>query len=365
MVVVSQENGVTFYDLRSAIYDCNVSSSQLWKMKNSESKNWPRGEFAWHEVIQFWWWLLIPVIGLIAASLFYVIWQLQKPSAAVVVVYCAQDQTYAEPILQDFQDETGIRVKAVYDSEAVKTVGLANRLLAERDHPQCDVFWGNEEMRTRQLAAFDVWREPNGFVSFGARMRCLVVNTNRVGLDQLPASLLGLTNATWRGKVAIAFPQFGTTATHFHVLRQHWGDELWQQWCRGLVANDARILDGNSTVVKLVGRGEVWIGLTDTDDVAAGRRDDLPVARGPELTETLLFIPNTVGITRGAPHPEKAQRLADYLRRPGTVERLLQAGAIQYAEIPAMGRPTLQPDWDRLLRDLDATTELLNGMFLK
>ncbi len=52
-----------------------------------------------------------------------------------------------------FEKETGIKVKAVYDSEAVKTVGLANRLLAERSHPQCDVFWGNEEMRTRQLAA--------------------------------------------------------------------------------------------------------------------------------------------------------------------------------------------------------------------
>ena len=70
-----------------------------------------------------------------------------------VTVYAAQDQVYAEPILREFEKETGIKVKAVYDSEAVKTVGLANRLLAERSHPQCDVFWGNEEMRTRQLAA--------------------------------------------------------------------------------------------------------------------------------------------------------------------------------------------------------------------
>ena len=75
----------------------------------------------------------------------------QDPNA--VVVYAAQDQVYAEPIFKQFTAETGLKVRAAYDSEAVKTVGLANRLLAERTRPQCDVFWGNEEMRTRQLAA--------------------------------------------------------------------------------------------------------------------------------------------------------------------------------------------------------------------
>ena len=49
-----------------------------------------------------------------------------------VIAYCAQDQVYAEPILREFAKQTGIKVRAVYDSEAVKTVGLANRLLAER-----------------------------------------------------------------------------------------------------------------------------------------------------------------------------------------------------------------------------------------
>ena len=42
----------------------------------------------------------------------------------IVVVYTSQDEVYAEPILKDFQKETGIQVKTVFDSEAVKTVGL-------------------------------------------------------------------------------------------------------------------------------------------------------------------------------------------------------------------------------------------------
>ena len=141
-----------------------------------------------------------------------------------VVAYCAQDQTYAGPVFREFQRQTGIKVRAVYDSEAVKTVGLANRLLAERRHPQCDVFWGNEELRTRQLAAAGVFRETNGWGAFGYRSRRIVINTNRLSLAAAPRSLLELTNEAWRGKVALAYPQFGTTATYFHALRQAWGD---------------------------------------------------------------------------------------------------------------------------------------------
>src|SRR2546425_13176607 len=74
-----------------------------------------------------------------------------------VIVYASQDEVYAEPILEEFTKETGTKVRAVYDSEAVKTVGLANRLLAERAHPQCDVFWNNEEFRTGQLPSHNVF----------------------------------------------------------------------------------------------------------------------------------------------------------------------------------------------------------------
>ena len=49
-----------------------------------------------------------------------------------VTVYTSQDQVYAEPILEQFEREAGVRVRAVYDSEAVKTVGLVNRLIAEK-----------------------------------------------------------------------------------------------------------------------------------------------------------------------------------------------------------------------------------------
>jgi iron(III) transport system substrate-binding protein len=284
--------------------------------------------------------------------------------ASEVIVYCAQDQVYAEPILAAFTKETGIAARAVYDSEAVKTVGLANRLLAERARPQCDLFWGNEELRTRQLAAAGVWRETNGWWSFGHRSRRLVFNTNRVSIAKLPQSLLELTNAAWRGKVALAYPMFGTTATHFLALRQLWGEAGWLAWCRALHANTPFLVDGNSVVVKMVARGEAVIGFTDSDDILAEQREGLPVSAAPMNGETLL-IPNTVAVVRGAPHLREAEILAEYLRRPAVAEKLVQAGALEGAAKDAAGMATLQPDWEALVASIDVATKAISGIFLR
>ena len=104
-----------------------------------------------------------------------------------VTVYTSQDQDYAEPILQRFEQETGIRVRAVYDSEAVKTVGLVNRLIAEKNHPRCDLFWNNEEFRTHQLAARGVLAADVPIESFGVRTRQWVWNPNLLGRAALPS----------------------------------------------------------------------------------------------------------------------------------------------------------------------------------
>jgi len=308
------------------------------------------------------WWVVVALIAVSSSALLPLITRANPRS--LVIAYCAQDQVYAESIFHDFEKQTGIKVRAVFDSEAVKTVGLANRLLAERSHPQCDIFWGNEEMRTRQMAAQDVFRETNGWAAFGFRSRRIVINTNLVQLASVPHSLLELTNSQWHGKVALAYPQFGTTGTHFHALRQLWGAERWENWCRAFAANKPLMVDGNSVVVKLVGKGEASIGLTDSDDIAEGQNNGLPIIPLPINEETLL-IPNTVGIIRNAPHPEPAEKLFDFLQRPQLAERLIAAKALEGNSIAAVSTPTLKPDWNSLLRDLEPVTAKLNQIFLR
>jgi iron(III) transport system substrate-binding protein len=281
-----------------------------------------------------------------------------------VVVYAAQDEVYAVPIFKEFTAQTGLKVRAVYDSESVKTVGLANRLLAERARPRCDVFWGNEELRTRQLAAAGVFAETNGWAAFGFRSRRIVVNTNRVARlgATTPLPLHDLTNAVWRGRLALAYPVFGTTATHFLALRQAWGEPDWRAWCRGLKENKPFLTEGNSQVVQMVGRGEAWIGLTDSDDVAVGEQNGLPIAALP-LTPESLLIPNTVAVVRSGPHPASARQLFDYLQQRATGDFLLSAQALE-GWSPGL-RPHLTVDWAAVLKELEPATAELQAIFLR
>ncbi|GIT78138.1 MAG: hypothetical protein Ct9H300mP32_5200 [Verrucomicrobiota bacterium] len=135
-----------------------------------------------------------------------------------------------------------------------------------------------------------------------------------MGLEHEPAWARGVAVEShsadewqWRGKVVIALPLFGSTATHFQVLRQRWGAAKWQAWCRALSANGVMTVDGNSVVVQLVGRGEVALGpFTDSDDVRPGLRNGLPIA-GQPLGRDALIIRNTFGPIRGAPTPGLGQ----------------------------------------------------------
>ena len=333
--------------------------------RSRPENNLPKDEFGRSELwSQLWFLSLLTILAIWIGVLLFTASHRAASHSNQVIVYCAQDQVYAEPIFKTFEKETGIKVRAVYDNEAVKTVGLANRLLAERHHPQCDLFWGNEEMRTRQLAAQDVFSETNGWAAFGYRSRRIVINTNRLSFADAPRSLLDLTNSAWHGKFAVAYPQFGTTGTQFNALRQHWGDALWESWCRGLADNKPFLVDGNSVVVKIVAQGEALIGLTDSDDIADGQREGLAVAMLPMNDETLL-IPNTAAKVRDGPHPQATERLFAFLQRPDMVQQLVAAKALEGVAPTEVKVPTITVNWANLLQNLEPTTTKLNAIFLR
>ena len=151
-----------------------------------------------------------------------------------VVVYTALDRGFSEPILEAFERKTGIDVKAAYDFESTKTIGLVNRIRAEKNRPRCDVFWNNEIVNTIRLKQEGLlqacnppeaanypkqFKDPDGFwYGFAARARVLIVNTKLVKAGTEPKSIFDLTDAKWKSKVGIAKPLFGTTASHVACL---------------------------------------------------------------------------------------------------------------------------------------------------
>ena len=287
-----------------------------------------------------------------------------SPAGREVVVYTSQDEMYADPIFKEFTKRTGIPVRALYDSESVKTVGLANRLRSERAHPACDLFWNNEEFRTRQLAAEGIFDPVAGWIPLGHRSRRIVVNTDIVRALNYPKSPFDLTNSYWRGHFAIAYPMFGTTSTYFLALRQAIGDARWRVWCTNLVANQPLLVDGNSLVVKFVRNGQAWAGLTDSDDISSAQENGAPL-EGLPLNHASLLIHNTLGLIANAPHPAEARQLMEFLRSPEVARELMNSKALEAMEDGNDGTYTLHVKWDRVLQDVDEATAAMQAIFLR
>jgi iron(III) transport system substrate-binding protein len=267
-----------------------------------------------------------------------------------VVVYTALDEEFSRPVFDRFTEKTGIRVKAKFDTESTKTVGLTRAILAERARPRCDVFWNNEIVNTLRLeqagllARYDSpsgrtfpkeFRSPEArWHGFAARARVLIVNTRLVPPDRRPSSIHDLVDPHWRGKVGVAKPLAGTTASHVAVLYALWGDVRAQGFLQRLKQN-ARILSGNRQVAREVGAGRLAFGLTDTDDAIIEKEHGHPVeivypdqADGQPGT---LFLPNTVALLDGAANAPEGRRLIDFLLSP-EVEQMLADGSS--AQIP-------------------------------
>lgn len=302
-------------------------------------------------------------VWILAFAFFFVLFfKTDILGAEEVVIYTSLDQTFSEPVLRQFEKETGIKVKSVYDVEATKTTGLVNRLLAEKDYPQCDVFWNSEIARTIMLktsgvlapyaspSAEDIpakFKDPELYwTGFAARARVLVYNTNLINEPDLPASIFDLTKPEWKKRFALAYPLFGTTATHMAALRLYFGKEKIEQYLRDLKANQVVIVNGNASARDAVVEGEVPLAFTDTDDVHVALAKGEPVAMHFPDQESFgtLFIPNTVALIKNGPNPEAGKKLIDYLLKPETESVLAHSASAQIPVRPHVTKADHTPD---------------------
>jgi len=220
--------------------------------------------------------------------------KLRQDAGREVTIYVSTDRPFAEPVLRAYEQKSGVKVNAVYDTEETKSTGLANRLLAEKNRPQADVFWSNEPIRTLilkkngVLASYKspaaegipvIFRDTDGkWTGFSARLRVIAYNTKLVPASEVPQSIFDLTDSKWKNQVAMPDPRFGTASFHVAALYSLLGDQKADEFFRKLKANGVRIVDGNSVVRDMVARGEVKVGITDSDDANVAITDRQPLA---------------------------------------------------------------------------------------
>lgn len=329
-----------------------------------------------------------------AAALAVVAGVLLTRDQSGVTLYCATDEDLARPIVEEFERRTGIRVKARYDTEAVKTVGLVTALRSEAAKPRADVFWNNEILHTVRLAKEgllepyvspsaaelpDDFKHPDGlWTGFAARARILIVNTELLpDSADWPTSMNDLTDPKWKGKAAFVRPLTGTTLTHAATMWDILGADGALNWFNGMHANDVTFPSGNGPLAKTVALGHRHFGFTDTDDFRKMEVAGEPVARVyPDQGEGeigTMFIPNTVALIKGGPEPELGKKLIDFLLSKDAEEMLAR---LDSAQIPLRGdvpRPdhvvgppefrAMKVDWEKVSDQYDPRLEQLEALW--
>ncbi len=270
----------------------------------------------------------------------------RSASSNTVVVYVSEDQVFSEPILKDFERETGITVKSVFDTEESKSTGVTNRLIAEKDNPQADVYWANEPVRADALkqrgvstpyvsasaeGIADQFKDPDHYwTGFSARARLLLVNARST---IKPASVMAYTDPSANGRAAIANPLFGTTTDYVTALFTIWGDERAGTFMSDMKKNGVKVTTSNGESADFVATGQVDFSLVDSDDAVNRKKQGKPVEIVyPDQDPNglgVLILPNAVALIKGSAHAENGKQLIDYLLSKSTERKLAFADCAQ------------------------------------
>ena len=319
-----------------------------------------------------------------------------------IVLYTSVDEPAARPVIDAFEKQTGLKVRLVTDTEATRSVGLAEKLRAEKGRPKADVWWGNEPFLTVALAdegLLQAYEPPTAadvrplfqdkdhhWTGNGLRARVLVVpdrlptiqDRSDAGVERAErmkavaaAKGLGdLLNPALKGQIVLARPTAGTTASHVAALYALWGQAKADAFFTGLHDNGVALVTGNSVVAQQVGAGNFWLGLTDNDDVGNAREAKLnAVAVLPDQDEGeigTLTLPTTVGLVAGRPESADARKLVDFLASAEAENILLGENYVAYS-VRGSGTPirSMEVDYkavaDKLPEATRRATALMEG----
>lgn len=189
-----------------------------------------------------------------------------------ITVYSGREKDLVEPLFQKFKAANpSIELNVRYGDSAE----LAAQILEEGDNSPADVFFAQDAGALGAVAAKGRFvaldqdlldKVPAGFrsdagewVGISGRARVVVYNTDKVKPEDLPSSILGFTDAKWKGKIGWA-PTNASFQAFVTALRILEGDDAARAWLRGIKKNDAVVYPKNTPIVEAVGKGEIEVG---------------------------------------------------------------------------------------------------------
>ena len=245
-----------------------------------------------------------------------------------LVIYTSHKKEVWQPIVQEFENRTGIWVQVTEGG----TNELLERLRQERGDPAADVmFGGGVESLEAAADLFSPYEsgesrnifpqyldEDHVWTPFSSLPLVLIYNPKLVE----PGAVTGwanLLNPAFRGRIAVADPavsgsSYTALATMIQALDME-PDALLRSFTGNLAGRQCA---SSGEVLSAVAQGERWVGVTLEETASRRIADgDLLVMVYPK--EGTSCVPDGVALIENCPHPDNAKAFIDF-----TVSREVQ-----------------------------------------
>lgn len=215
---------------------------------------------------------ILVVASLLAGGLFFMNLGGEEEK---LTIYSGRSEDLIGPIIESFENETGINVEVKYGS----STDQANLIVQEGEDTPADIFIAqdagnlgsleNENLLanldgsiTSQIIDRKFVSDDSKWVGVSGRARSIVYNTNNVNESDLPSSLFDLCNTRWDGKIGWA-PTNASFQSFVSAIRAIEGEERAREWLNCVVSNNPVEYPKNTPIVEAAARGEIEIGLVN------------------------------------------------------------------------------------------------------
>ncbi len=299
--------------------------------------------------------------------------------AAPLVVYSGRSEELVQPLIDRFEEESGIEVEVRYG----ESTELAATLLQEGDATDGDVFYAQDPASLGAVASMMTALDPSvldlvdprfadregRWVGTSGRVRVFVYNTGTT--NDLPRTIDEAVDEVWAGSLGVA-PTNGSFLAFVSAMILERGEEATLQWLEALAEIDPQEFPGNSPIVAATDSGELEAGLVNHYYLlrlrAEGEGNDAENWFIPAGDVGSLVMPAGAGIIAGTDMPEEAESFIEFLLDVPAQE-YFATETFEFPLIdevdPAEGLPDLDdinaPDIDlsRLADTLDDATRLV------
>ncbi len=254
-------------------------------------------------------------------------------SGEPLVVYSGRNENLVGSLIEQFKTETGIDIQVRYGD----TAELAAAILEEGENTPADVFFAQDAGALGALQKADRtsklpqdilnqvearYRSPEGeWVGITGRVRTLDYNTNLVQADQVPQSVMELTDPKWDGQIGWA-PSNGSFQAFVTAMRLSVGEEQTREWLQGVQANNPKVYPKNTAIVEALSRGEIAVGFVNHYYLEKFKAEnpDAPVAHSfPNDVGSLVNVAG-VSILENTDNPAASQQFVNFMLSPQAQE---------------------------------------------